>query len=76
MEHQEGGSPANLGTSRKRWLLLTLRDYFAAEALTGIMVLIANDKHDPRDFSQRNPEDKLAADAYRLADAMLKERAK
>lgn len=45
---------------------MTLRDYFAAAALTGQLMCIGN---------QADPE-KRSKEAYRYADAMLAERAK
>jgi hypothetical protein len=45
---------------------MTLRDYFAGQALTSEWV----------DSSNSRDVEKLAATCYRIADAMLKERAK
>jgi len=45
---------------------MTLRDYFAAAALEGMLA----------DESRAFPCHEYAADAYALADAMLKQRAK
>jgi len=42
---------------------MTLRDYFAAKAMQGL--LAAWGEHDVTEFSE------IASDAYRLADAML-----
>lgn len=47
----------------------TLRDYFAAEALTGLMREAINAS---RGVAFRE----ISEDAYKMADAMLKERAK
>ncbi len=55
-----GGWSANPG--------MTLRDYFAATAINGL--LSSADPNDEWD------EPKMAKWAYRMADAMLKERAK
>lgn len=46
---------------------MTLRDYFAAKAMVGLVVT------DPRETSAA---DEIAKDAYELADAMLAERDK
>jgi len=46
---------------------MSLRDYFAAAALTGILAYIARTTNDMRLF---------AADSYFIADAMLAERSK
>jgi len=43
---------------------MTLRDYFAAKAMQAIL----------SDPNYSNPDDKLAASAYYIADAMLKAR--
>lgn len=56
---------------------MTLRDYFAAKALVGILTMVAQGQHDTRDGfdpPRKTREEKLAADAYKLADAMLKAR--
>lgn len=45
---------------------MTMRDYFAAKAMAGIMAI-------PDHWYQNNPED-IAETAYVLADAMLKAR--
>ena len=47
---------------------LTVRDYFAAKAVEGVCALMLKEI--------RYNHDLLAADAYALADAMMKERAK
>lgn len=44
---------------------MTLRDYFAAKALTGLIVA---------DSRERYTAEVIAKSAYELADAMLKER--
>ena len=50
----------------KEWCGMTLRDYFAAKAMQGL--ISAWGAHDVTDFSE------LSHDSYRLADAMLRER--
>ena len=49
---------------------MTMRDYFAGVALQGLLAYAATTgKYAP-------PDDELAREAYKLADAMLKERVK
>ena len=49
---------------------MTLRDHFAGVALQGLLAYAATTgKYAP-------PDDELAREAYEMADAMLKERAK
>ena len=50
---------------------MTLRDYFASKALCGML----SDQRDGSYVNTREPE-QIAATAYKLADAMLAERAK
>lgn len=61
------GQPVNEG--------MTLRDYFAAKALSGLLAnseyVIAVEREE-----KENASNKMAEIAYELADAMLKERAK
>ena len=45
---------------------MTLRDYFAAKAMVGLL----NCYHNPKEFT----EEKLAEQSYEVADAMLKAR--
>jgi hypothetical protein len=45
---------------------MTLRDYFAAQAMQGLLARIGNDK--------MNVHDVLAQRTYQIADAMLKAR--
>ena len=44
---------------------MTLRDYFAAKAMQGLIEVVAT-----------NDQDYIAAEAYAIADAMLAERVK
>lgn len=55
---------------------LTLRDYFAAQALTGIQQwdAILNGKH--AKFQHSDAFEQMAKTAYGIADAMLAERVK
>jgi len=63
-----GDEPAFPGETRTQYFTgMTLRDYFAGQALTGQS---ANPE-----FAASN-EDMIAEAAYRLADAMIAERAK
>ena len=50
---------------------MSLRDYFAAKALPGLMYMVAHGAHGPA-----SSPDGCASEAYKLADAMLRERAK
>jgi len=68
-KHDDGGHAfphSRLGSDAND---MTLRDYFAAQAMVGITQALAQGIR-PHDVP------KLAADAYFLADAMLKERSK
>lgn len=52
---------------------MTLRDYFAAQSVSGVMAMIASGQH------QRSPTDATGANfiadsAYKIADAMMKAR--
>lgn len=51
----------------------TLRDYFSAKALQGMLAHMT--RYQPRDRNQ-NWHDAISQEAYQLADAMLKERNK
>jgi hypothetical protein len=53
---------------------MTLRDYFAAKALQGL--LAANWCESYRELESSIGWNMVAADAYRMADAMLAERGK
>jgi hypothetical protein len=60
---------------------MTLRDYFAAAALQGILAMNANPNLHPdgrsgQAYYDHGRADLMACDAYHLADAMLAERAK
>lgn len=50
---------------------VSVRDYFAAKAMHGIMQMIASGSHK---VSASYPEADIANQAYQLADAMLKAR--
>ena len=53
---------------------MTLRDYFAAKAMQGL--LAANWCASFRELESSIGSNMVAADAYRMADAMLEERIK
>jgi hypothetical protein len=53
---------------------MTLRDYFAAKAMAAIMEKITISSTAP--FSDRIHPETVANNAYRVADAMLRERSK
>jgi hypothetical protein len=48
---------------------MTLRDYFAAKAMQGIIVAVG-------EVLPKDPHQQVALDAYKFADAMLAERKK
>ena len=50
---------------------MTLRDYFAAKALPGVLYMVAHGAHDAG-----NSAENCALEAYKLADAMLVARVK
>lgn len=50
---------------------MTLRDYFAAKAIGGLMAMIAAGKHDLSLMDGPTNEERLAVAGYRVADAML-----
>ena len=53
---------------------MTLRDYFAAKAIGGLMAMIATGKHDLSHLDGSTQEERLAVAGYRVADAMLSAR--
>ena len=64
-----------LGLTPKEMRGMTLRDYFAAKAMQG---MLAGLDRDARRFMQREPEPAavMAKASYTIADAMLAERSK
>ena len=50
---------------------IDLRDYFAAQAINGLMAMIAAGKHDLSHLDGSTQEERLAVAGYRVADAML-----
>jgi hypothetical protein len=69
---KNNGGPAFPGTKDK-WgdplPGLTIRDYFAAKAMQGIIVAVG-------ECLPKDPHQQVALDAYKFADAMLAEREK
>ena len=53
---------------------MTLRDYFAAKAMQGIISLGSNYAYTKEDMDSGTPSDAIARYSYQVADAMLKER--
>ena len=55
---------------------MTLRDYFAAKALNGLLAMEANPAFGTacEPYSSHGRSDLMAKDAYTLADAMLEAR--
>ena len=72
MSKNEGGQafPAAVPDNAFYEIGMTLRDYFAAKALSGILPPIMSDE-----CHRWKPED-FAREAYAISDAMLVERAK
>ena len=80
MSDKDTGGPAfpravrEADGSTTYWHGMTLRDYFAAMAMQG---LLANPRQlEPRDSDTGTVADVYAYEAYVCADAMLKERSK
>ena len=74
----EPAFPGAVNTSAPQGM--TLRDWFAGQALAAIITATSEGRHDP---GLDKPEklhvpigNLMASDAYEMADAMLKERAK
>ena len=66
--------PASYYTDDGEWAKrdgMTLRDYFAAQAINGLMAMIAAGKHDLSHLDGSTQEEHLAVAGYRVADAML-----
>ncbi|MBO9380417.1 hypothetical protein GG804_27005 [Sphingomonas histidinilytica] len=57
---------------------MTLRDWFAGQALPAIITATSAGQHMPGNGfnDERSIQERMAADAYKIADAMLAERAK
>lgn len=53
---------------------VTLRDYFAAKAMQGIISLGSNYTYTKEDMGSGTPADAIARYSYQVADAMLKAR--
>lgn len=71
----EGGEGSGLHPDR--WDGMTLRDYFAGQALAAVISVTSSGMHTPRGLysEPRNPSmdirEAMARDAYDIADAML-----
>lgn len=65
----EPGEPSQTGESKAQFPGMTLRDWFAGQALTGFIAACAS-------FSEIRDDETCAIRAYAMADAMLEERAK
>ena len=66
--------PASYYTDDGEWAKrdgMTLRDYFAAQAINGLMAMIAAGEHDLSRLDGSTQEERLAVAGYRVADAML-----
>jgi len=51
---------------------MTLRDYFAAHAVPAIIIATSAGQHQPGGFADTRPmHERMAEDAYLVADAML-----
>lgn len=53
---------------------MTLRDYFAANAMSGVLACVSTGRHDLTFLDGDTQEQRLATESYRLADAMLEAR--
>lgn len=71
-KHDDGG-PAFPTESEEAWIAgMSLRDYFAGQALAGLMARNPGfASYDHRPFEPVRTIDDYAADAYAMADAML-----
>jgi len=79
---KDGGIPFHWMDAFKagEWQAVALRDYFAGQALTGLIAMQANPavgtKVDAPEFSKPHACKEFAEAAYNLADAMLAARSK
>jgi len=62
-DHQHGGSAG-----------MSLRDWFAGQALDAIIRAVCAGQHFPHSYHGECAESAMARNAYRIADAMLKAR--
>lgn len=69
-KHGDGNAafPMPASENNREWYGMSLRDYFAAKAMQGIVSTVPH-------HSRVDPSD-VAEEAYQFADAMLAERAK
>lgn len=54
---------------------MTLRDYFAAAALTGVMEMISKGSHQPSPADKSGGASFIARSTYEIADEMIRARA-
>ncbi len=68
--------PDGAGDKWAQWDMgMSLRDYFAAKALPGVMQMVADGKHEPSVTDLPIQQvDFIAKSSYEMADAMLKAR--
>lgn len=86
MDEKDGGSafPWNAGDPRDGSTGLSKRDYFAAKAMQAEIITTCSDATPKAaadliaagEADHRSPEQQIAHNAYRFADAMLAEREK
>lgn len=78
MSAHDNDGPTFPAQSAAEWQAhgMSLRDSFAMLSLNVIGTLIAHGLHTAQQFGTNSAEASIARDAYRLADAMLAERAK
>lgn len=86
MSEINDGGPAFAATyeeydqDMERWRIvssggMTLRDFFAAKALPGVIQMVSDGKHEPSITDLPiQPEDFIAKTSYDIADAMLRAR--
>ena len=55
---------------------MTLRDYFAGQAIPAIIIATSSGGHDPSTKHGKGVEISMCLDAYAIADAMLRARQK
>lgn len=64
---------ASVGATTEKWMGMSMRDYFAGQALPAVIAATSAGQHSPkmRD-SETHIRDAISRDAYAMADAMLK----